>query len=119
MRVLRRRLVLLACLFLSMASLLGSADRVYGQSATPSADQIEMFKNLSPDQQQAILQSLGGSGGLGGLGGLSGLGSSTGDRQGQSGLNGAKQDNLNPRLGRPSDEDEKKEPAIPVLRADD
>jgi hypothetical protein len=36
-------------LFLSMASLLGSADRVYGQSATPSTDQFEMFKNLTPD----------------------------------------------------------------------
>src|ERR1700722_5144963 len=95
MRVLRRRLVLLAGLFLSMASLLGSADRVYGQSATPSADQIEAFKNLTPDQQQAILQSLGGAGGgLGGLGGLSGLGSSSGNRQGQTGQSGANQDSL-------------------------
>jgi protein involved in polysaccharide export with SLBB domain len=27
---------------------------------TPSADQIEMFRNLPPDQQQAIMESLGG-----------------------------------------------------------
>src|SRR5581483_502231 len=68
MYVLRRRLVLLASVFLSVISLLASSDRVFGQTGgfTPSADQIEMFKNLSPDQQQSIMQSLGGSsGGLG------------------------------------------------------
>jgi polysaccharide biosynthesis/export protein len=120
MRVLRRWLVLLACLFLSTASFLSSSGRVYGQSATPSADQIEMFKNLTPDQQQAILQSLGGSGGLGGLSGLSGLGSSTGNQLGQSGRNSDNQGNLlNNSSRRPSDEDEEKEPLIPVLRADD
>lgn len=120
MRVLRRWLVLLACFFLTTASFLGSAGRVYGQSVTPSADQIEMFKNLTPEQQQAILQSLGGSGGLGGLGGLSGLGSSTGGLQGQSGRNTDNQGNLlNNNARRPSEEDEEKEPLIPVLRADD
>src|ERR1700722_5090777 len=122
MLVLRRRLVLLACVFLSVASLLGSSDRVYGQSSGgPSSDQIEMFQNLTPDQQQAIIQSLGGSGGLGslgGLGGLSGSGSSSSDRS-RSGLNGDNQDSLLNRNRRPSDEDEEKEPAIPVLRGDD
>ena len=128
MRVLRRRLVLLACLFLSMMSFLGSSDRVYGQTATPSADQIEAFKNLTPEQQQAILQSLGGaSGALGGLGGLTGLGSSsssssTGNPLGQSGRGTDNQDTYNPltgRLRRPSDEDQEPEPAIPVLRGED
>ncbi len=28
---------------------------------TPSADQIDMFRNLTPEQQQAILESMGGS----------------------------------------------------------
>ncbi len=121
MRVLRRRLVLLACSFLSVVSLLGSSDRVYGQSTSPTADQIEMFKNLSPDQQQAILQSLGGAGGLsGGLGGLTGLGSSTGDRSGQSGRNGDNQGNsFGNNSRRPSEEDEEKEPLVPVLKGDD
>jgi protein involved in polysaccharide export with SLBB domain len=122
MRVLRRWLVLLACLFFSTASFLASTGPAYGQSATPSADQIEMFKNLTPDQQQAILQSLGGSGGTGGLGGLSGLsglGSSTGNPLGQSGRNSDNQANLFNNGRRPSEDDEEKEPAIPVLRADD
>ena len=66
MRVLRRRLVGLACFCLSMTVFLASSDQVYGQSGGPSADQIQMFQNLTPDQQQAILQSLGGAGGLGG-----------------------------------------------------
>lgn len=29
---------------------------------TPSADQIEMFQNMTPEQQQAILEAMGGSG---------------------------------------------------------
>jgi polysaccharide biosynthesis/export protein len=119
MRVLRRRLVLLASIFLSITSFLGSSDRVWGQTGgfSPSADQIEMFKNLTPDQQQEITQSLGGSSGV--LGGLSGLGgSSTTSDRGRTGLNSNLQDNAyNYRL--PSDEDEEREPAIPVLRGDD
>ncbi|WP_129777775.1 SLBB domain-containing protein [Peristeroidobacter soli] len=34
----------------------------------PSPDQIEMFRNLSPEQQQAILESLNNGGGTGSLG---------------------------------------------------
>jgi len=123
MRVLRRRLVLLASIFLSITSFLGSSDRVFGQTGgfSPSADQIEMFKNLSPDQQQAIIQSLGGgSGGAGISSILSGLGgsSSTSSDRSRSGLNADQQDNGNNRR-RPSDDDEEHEPAVPVLRGDD
>jgi len=123
MHVLRRRLVGLACFCFSMIAILGGTDWVYGQaSVSPSADQIEMFRNLSPDQQQAIMQSLGGSGG--GLGGLSGLaGGAAG--QGGGGSSAAaqqaqrdNQENLN-RNRRPSDEDEETEPLVPVLKGDD
>ena len=118
MRVLRRRLVLLACFCLSITALVASTDRVYGQSSTttPSPEQIEIFRNLSPDQQQTILQSLGQGGG----GGLSGLGgASSTERQNPFGVNGpASQENLTNRT-RPSDEDEEREPAIPVLRGED
>src|SRR5688572_9305570 len=31
------------------------------RAQTPSADQIEMFRNLPPDQQQALMEALGGS----------------------------------------------------------
>jgi polysaccharide biosynthesis/export protein len=122
MHVLRRRLAGLACFCLSVISILGGTDWVYGQaSVSPSADQIEMFRNLSPDQQQAILQSLGGAGG--GLGGLSALGGLTG--QGAAGSSTAaqqaqrdNQENLNNRR-KPSDEDEEAEPLVPVLKGDD
>ena len=116
MRLLRRRLGLLACFFLSMLVVLASSDQVYGQSATPSADQMQMFEGLTPEQQQAILQSLGGS--AGGLGALSGQGSTTTDRQSLSRQNADNQDNATNRR-RPSEDDEEKEPVIPVLRGDD
>jgi len=121
MRVLRRRLVGLACFWLSVVTSLGSG-WVYGQGATPSSDQIEMFRNLSPDQQQAILQSLGGAG-SGGLGALTGLGSGAGGLSSQSAAaqqaQRENQENLNNRMRKPSDEDEEKEPLVPVLKGDD
>ena len=123
MHVLRRRLILLASIFLSVISFLGSSDPVMGQTTggfTPSADQVEMFKNLTPEQQQAILDSLGGgsAGGLGGLGALSGLGGSTTSGS-RLGLSSSLLDNATNRNRRPSDQDEEREPAIPVLKADD
>ena len=120
MRSLRRRLVQLACFCLSMTVFLASSDQALAQSGGPSSDQIQMFQNLTPDQQQAILQSLGGAGGLGG--GLSGQGQQNGsaNRADQSRQNADNNDDgLNNRNRRPSEDDEEKEPAIPVLRADD
>ena len=120
MRVLRRRLVQLACFCLSMTVFLASSDQALAQSGGPSSDQIQMFQNLTPDQQQAILQSLGGAGGLGGLSGQGQQNGSTNFRLDQSRQNADNNDNgLNNRNRRPSEDDEEKEPAIPVLRADD
>jgi polysaccharide biosynthesis/export protein len=126
MRALRRRLVLLASIFLSITAFLGSSDRVFGQTGgfTPSADQIEMFKNLTPDQQQSILQSLTGSSG-GGSGILSSLTGSTGSTS--SAINSSRGGFLSSdqsesslsRLIRPSEQDQEPEPLIPVLRGDD
>ncbi len=125
MRVLRRRLTGLACFWLSVLGVLASAEWVHAQSAvTPSADQIDMFRNLSPDQQQAILQSLGGGGGgVGGLGALGGLGGTTGPSNTTSAAAAQQalrdnQENLG-RNRRPSDEDQEAEPLIPVLKGDD
>ena len=58
-------------------SLIVPAPRATGQVATPSADQIDMFRNLTPDQQDAILRQMGGGSSSGGLGGSTGLGSSS------------------------------------------
>lgn len=42
--------------------LLGRAFIPLAEAQTPSSDQIEMFQNLSPEQQQGILESLGRGG---------------------------------------------------------
>src|ERR1700730_3544058 len=115
MRVLRRPSVLLAGLLFLAAAFWGLTDRVYGQAVTPSADQIDMFRNLSPDQQDAILKQLGGGGGAGGLSGL-GSSSSSADRQGQANQRD-NQDNIQGRSRRGTDEEP--EPLIPVLKAED
>ncbi|HEY0687134.1 MAG TPA: SLBB domain-containing protein [Steroidobacter sp.] len=47
----------------------------------PSAEQIEMFQTLPPDQQQAILESLGRGGGMDALGGATTNGGVRPDRQ--------------------------------------
>ena len=112
MRVLRRPSVLLAGLLFLATALSGLADRAYAQAVTPSAEQIDMFRNLSPEQQDAILKQLGG-----GAGGLSGLGSSSGDRQGSQ-RSGDNQDN-NQGRSRGSGDGEEAEPLIPVLKAED
>src|SRR5690349_14357928 len=49
------RLVISLVLFVAMA--FGGLSPVKAQ--TPSQDQIEAFRNLTPEQQQAILQSVG------------------------------------------------------------
>lgn len=45
---------------LSFVSVLGLA--LPAEAQTPSADQIEIFQNMTPEQQQAILESMTGSG---------------------------------------------------------
>jgi hypothetical protein len=81
-----------------------------------------MFRNLTPDQQDAILKQLGSSGSglsgiLGGSGGL--LGGQSTDRQQQDG-----QRQSSGQAGQPSDQDrssqdEDQQPRIPVLKSED
>ena len=52
----RRSLLTLALLLAG----LGSTQQVHGQ--TPSAAQVEAFRNLSPDQQRALLEAMGADG---------------------------------------------------------
>jgi len=54
--------VLVLCLF-SGSGLLPAAS-----AQTPSSDQIDMFRNLTPEQQQAIMESMGVGGSTGGIG---------------------------------------------------
>jgi polysaccharide export outer membrane protein len=56
----------LACGFyqigVALLATLLAANSVQAQTPTPTAEQMEIFRNLPPDQQQAILESLGSSG---------------------------------------------------------
>src|SRR5260370_6870781 len=88
------------------------AERWHGRTtATPTADQIEIFRSLTPEQQDAILRQLGGGGtGIGGA--TSGQGQ-TGQRQGQ-----IPESDLE-RMQKSRVEGEEVEPLIPVLKGDD
>ena len=110
---LQRSFILLAALLFAVG-LLAPGRWLTAQVPTPSPDQIEMFRNLSPDQQDAILRSLGGqgTGGATGLpGGAAGVGqqSSQGDRTRSQLLNEAQQ-------APPAEE---REPLIPVMKPED
>jgi polysaccharide biosynthesis/export protein len=78
MRSVRRLPGLPALLVCAAISLFSPLQPTHGQTATPTPEQIDIFRNLTPDQQQAILNQLGGAGGAGDLlggsaGGLNGL----------------------------------------------
>lgn len=89
-------------------------------TAVPSQDQIDLFRSLSPEQQDAILQQLGIGGGLGGLGGgfggIGGLGGLGSDRQGQQERQRQARESDQDRTQR---SDEEAEPRTPVLKAED
>jgi polysaccharide export outer membrane protein len=58
------RLARLGAMVMCMLAAVLVGERAHAQ--TPSADQIEMFRNMTPEQQQAILEAMGGgSGGRG------------------------------------------------------
>lgn len=80
MRVMRRPMVMLAAAAVTALSLLSLVASAYGQTVTPSADQIDAFRNLPQDTQSSLLQQFG----LGGNGtpGSGGLGTTTGTRSG-------------------------------------
>jgi polysaccharide biosynthesis/export protein len=120
----QRSFAVLAVMVLGIGALFGLAQQARGQAATPSADQIELFRNLSPDQQDAILKQLGGStsggNGSGGLGALGGLGSGTGqsnaDRQAQDLQRQNQQGSTSDQSKNNEDENQ---PRIPVLKGED
>ena len=89
MRSMRRRLASILLVLCGVLSLGIPARWVQGQSVNPTSEQLDIFKTLSPDQQDALMRAMGGSGGgglLGGTGGASaqGLGA-TAPRTGQEG----------------------------------
>lgn len=84
--------------------------RAYSQGG---GDLNSLLQNLTPDQQQAILDRVTGGGGLGGS-----LGNTGGSDQGQGSKRQGMQTDQNFRRTPPEDEEEV-EPLIPVLRNSD
>ena len=113
-----RRVSALAGLLLAMATAFVSLSERAGAQSTgvPSADQIQIFQSLTPEQQQAILQQLGNGAGGGSLG--TGRQNQTGDRNAPDNAQGRAQaqaaENANE-----NDNNAEAEPAIPVLKGED
>ena len=87
----------------------------YGQSSTSGADQLQMLQGLSQDQRDALLNQLG-QGANGSTSGSSGNRSDA-DRRGQDQNN--PQDTREERKRTPSEEDEEREPLLPVFKGED
>jgi polysaccharide biosynthesis/export protein len=109
-RVLRRSLLLLTCLLVLCAGSLSDIVRAQTPSVTPTPEQLELFRSLPADQQQALMQQF--SGVLGSPGSSAG-----GSRPGQLGRDG-QPDQTMPDQQR-SATGEPPEPAIPVLKPED
>ena len=85
----------------------------FAQSGASGGDLTSLMQNLSPDQQQAILERMtGGSGSLGSSLGGNNQDQGTGLRPGQQMLDQHPQ-------RRPTEEDEEEEPLIPLMRPSD
>ncbi len=102
-------------------SILGAL-RAPAQTVTPTPEQMQMFQGLSPEQQQAILQALGGASGIGGLGGIGGptglgVGGLSGSRSQQG--DQRQQNARDNRRRSQSEDDEEPEPVIPELKGQD
>lgn len=109
----RRLFVRLSGLIVAVLGVV-AADQAIAQAVAPTPEQLEIFRSLSPDQQQAILQQLGTTLGQGNLGG--GTGSRQGRRGGEAESNqpaGEEERNA------PSDQSSLGQAVIPVLKADD
>jgi polysaccharide export outer membrane protein len=92
--------------------------RSESQTVAPTSEQLQMLQGLTPEQQQAIFQAIGGGTSSGSIGTLGGT---TGDSLGQR-PQGDRRQQLPGQTGqqrvRPSEEEEP-EPVIPQLKAQD
>lgn len=111
---------LCAALTVFAACAVSLAPSVPAQTSGPSPEQLQIFEGLTPEQQQAILQAIGGgsmgglSSGSGGMGGLGGPALPGGIRTPPD----ARQQ-LGQQYRRPAEEEEEPEPVIPQLKAQD
>lgn len=114
-----RRLLRVLAISVLAGALLYQTTATQAQTSGSSGDMTDLLRNLTPEQQDAIMNRLGmgggglGSGPLGGTGGIGGLGGSA-DR-GQGLQRGQSQEER----GRIQEEGEEPEPLIPVLKGED
>jgi polysaccharide biosynthesis/export protein len=109
MRLMQPRFGLPALLFLALLSSFLPTQGTYGQSTAPSSDQLEIFRNLTPEQQDAILKQLGGTG--------VGTGATSVDRQAQT--ERQRQMEAERAQAQRAPQGEEVEPLIPALKAED
>jgi len=105
-------LLLLAALFVPLGT-------GFGQTATPTSDQLDVFRNLPADQQQALMKQIGGAlsgSGTSGLGNLS-LPSTRGQNRDRAGS----EDNADQNDNNMRDQSDSAQSAssIPMLRPQD
>jgi polysaccharide biosynthesis/export protein len=128
MRLMQRFCGPIVGLLVASICLLVIGERAEGQQGAPSAEQLQMFQGLSPEQQQAVLGQLSGNGGESNA--ASGFGGLSQEEQGRTRLPGGleqqsellNQQNLMERekIRKALREGEEgPEPLIPVLRRED
>jgi polysaccharide biosynthesis/export protein len=109
--VTRRPLSLLTAVTLVLSAIF-RFDAVPAQAITPSPEQLELLQNMSPEQRDELLRQITGSGSSGGS--ASGASRHTDRPNGDFERDRAAED----RYARQQDEEER-EPRIPVLKGDD
>jgi polysaccharide biosynthesis/export protein len=112
MRVMGRLRGLLAGLLVTVCCVFFSGGRADGQTS-PTPEQLQTFQGLTPDQQQAIRNALGGTSQAPG-------GSDLGVRRpGELGQTEQQDQMLQRQRQKSAEADEEAEPAIPVLKRED
>lgn len=116
MRATQRLLSMLAACLLFAASLLLGGSRAVGQSVTPTPEEMQLFQQMSPEQQQAILGQLG-------IGGGNSQRSDNGGLERQPTDLNRNRRQTDTRRARPGEEgaegEEQREPIIPILKDED
>jgi polysaccharide export outer membrane protein len=112
MRVMQRSLVRLSCLMGLVLCCLGPAERAASQGITPTPEQLQTFQGLTPEQQQAIRNALGGAGQAAG-------GSDLGLRRPGELTQADQQEQMRRERQRSAEGEEETEPLIPVLKHED
>src|SRR6185437_833817 len=117
MRRIRRSLATAIGLILGFLGVLTTSTPLLAQTGT---DTLDLFRNLTPEQQDSIMNALGGLGGLGntGLGGIGGSSSSR-DRPNRTDQDNGREAASDRQSALSESQQEQMEARQPVIKADD